>query len=158
MRRMKTLGLLGVSLALALSASAQVYKWTDSTGKVHYGDQAPPEAKAAQVKVDAVTSYDGPPQVDNWVGIIRGESPRARPDPKTLTMYSTTWCGFCKKARAYLAENKIAYREIDIEASKPNHEQFKAYGGKGVPMFILGERRLRGFNEEKMEQFLAAGR
>ena len=155
---MKAVAVFCTSLALAISASAQVYKWTDSTGKVHYGDQPPPEAKAAQVKVDAVTSYEGPPVVDNWAGVIRGESPRVRPDPNTLTMYSTTWCGYCKRARAYLAANKIAYREIDIEASKPNHEQFKAYGGKGVPMFLLGERRLRGFNEEGMAQFLAAGR
>src|SRR5258706_13899719 len=106
MRPMKTVTVLAACLALALSAGAQVYKCSDSTGKVHYGDQPPPEAKAAQVKVDAVTSYEGPPVVDNWAGVIRGESPRVRPDPNTLTMYSTTWCGFCKRAKAYFAENK----------------------------------------------------
>jgi glutaredoxin len=73
-------------------------------------------------------------------------------------MYSTTWCGFCKKARAYLAQNNIPYREIDIEESPANRDQYKAHGGKGVPMFILGERRLRGFSEEKFAQFLAASR
>ena len=158
---MKPLALLAACLAVAFSAGAQVYKWTDSTGKIHYGDSPPQDAKTSQVKVDAVSSYEGPPQVDNWAAVIRsapGERPRAKPDPKTLTMYSTTWCGFCKRARAYLAAKKIPYREVDIEASKPNNDQFKQFGGQGIPMFILGDRRMRGFNEEKMELFLAAGR
>lgn len=158
---MNPLALLATCLVLAFSAGAQVYKWTDSNGNVHYGDAPPQDAKTSQVKVDAVSSYEGPPQVDNWAAVIRspaGQSSLARPDSKTLTTYSTTWCGFCKNARAYLTAKKIPYREVDIEASKANNDQFKQFGGQGIPMFILGERRMRGFNEEKMESFLAAGR
>lgn len=139
---------------MAFSAGAQVYKWTDSTGKVHYGDRPPQDAKTEQVKVDAVASHVGPPQADNWAAIIRSPAASRPPDAKTLTMYSTTWCGFCKRARAYLNAKGIAYREIDIESSPANRDQFKQYGGKGVPMFILGDRRLRGFNEESLAEFL----
>jgi mycoredoxin len=32
-----------------------------------------------------------------------------------LTMYSTTWCGFCRRLKLQLNEAGIAYREIDIE-------------------------------------------
>lgn len=32
-----------------------------------------------------------------------------------LTMYSTTWCGFCRRLKLQLDEAGIAYREIDIE-------------------------------------------
>jgi glutaredoxin len=103
---------------LALPAGAEVYRWTDSTGKVHYIDK--PTADAAG-----------------------------------LTMYATSWCGYCRRARAYLAEKGIAYREVDIEASEANRREFKAYGGSGVPLFVAGEARLRGFNPSSMEQFLA---
>jgi len=36
--------------ALAFSVSAQVYKWTDLAGKVHYGDRPPDDATSEQVR------------------------------------------------------------------------------------------------------------
>jgi hypothetical protein len=38
---------------LALPASAEVYKWTDSDGQVHYGDTPLAGGKAEELKVDA---------------------------------------------------------------------------------------------------------
>ncbi|MEU4576822.1 mycoredoxin [Nonomuraea sp. ATR24] len=32
-----------------------------------------------------------------------------------LTVYSTTWCGPCKRLKSQLAREGIAYAEIDIE-------------------------------------------
>jgi SNF2 family DNA or RNA helicase len=41
---------LAAGMALAFSVSAQVYKWTDRAGKVHYGDRSPDDAKSERVK------------------------------------------------------------------------------------------------------------
>ncbi|MBK8537383.1 MAG: DUF4124 domain-containing protein [Candidatus Competibacteraceae bacterium] len=40
--------LAAVLLLLSLTAQAQVYKWTDSDGKIHYGNQPPAEGQPAQ--------------------------------------------------------------------------------------------------------------
>ncbi|MGB3483107.1 MAG: mycoredoxin [Mycobacterium sp.] len=32
-----------------------------------------------------------------------------------LTMYSTTWCGYCKRLKVALKAKGIAYTEVDIE-------------------------------------------
>ena len=32
-----------------------------------------------------------------------------------LTMYSTTWCGYCRRLKLQLDEAGIAYREVNIE-------------------------------------------
>lgn len=32
-----------------------------------------------------------------------------------VTMYSTTWCGFCRRLKLQLDQAGIAYEEIDIE-------------------------------------------
>lgn len=32
-----------------------------------------------------------------------------------LTMYTTTWCGYCRRLKNQLAEAGIAFREIDVE-------------------------------------------
>ena len=143
---------------LAFPAAAEVYKWTDSTGKVHYSDKPPAEAKKQEVRIEA-QSFGGPPRTEGWArDVLRtraagAEKPAA--GSAGLTMYATSWCGYCRRARAYLAEKGIAYREVDIEASEANRREFKAYGGSGVPLFVSGEARLRGFNASSMDQFLA---
>jgi mycoredoxin len=35
--------------------------------------------------------------------------------PQTLTMYSTSWCGYCRRLKAQLDRDGIAYVEVDIE-------------------------------------------
>jgi mycoredoxin len=32
-----------------------------------------------------------------------------------VTMYSTTWCGFCRRLKLQMDKAGIAYKEIDIE-------------------------------------------
>lgn len=54
-RRRPSLALKRAAWALACLAAfashAQVFKWTDSGGKVHYGDKPPPDAKAQETKI-----------------------------------------------------------------------------------------------------------
>ena len=38
------------------------------------------------------------------------------PDAGTVTMYSTPWCGYCRRLKTQLDSAGIAYTEIDIEA------------------------------------------
>jgi mycoredoxin len=37
------------------------------------------------------------------------------PAPGTITMYSTTWCGYCRRLKSMLDREGIGYTEIDIE-------------------------------------------
>ena len=37
------------------------------------------------------------------------------PDTGTVTMYSTPWCGYCRRLKKQLDESGIGYVEIDIE-------------------------------------------
>ena len=37
------------------------------------------------------------------------------PAAGTITMYSTTWCGYCRRLKAQLDREGIGYSEIDIE-------------------------------------------
>ena len=47
-------------------------------------------------------------------GKLLGQS-RVLTGMSELTMYSTTWCGYCRRLKLQLDEAGIAYREIDIE-------------------------------------------
>jgi len=35
--------------------------------------------------------------------------------PAKLTMYSTTWCGYCRRLKSQLERDGIEYAEVDIE-------------------------------------------
>ena len=133
-------------LLAAVTASGQVYRWTDSTGKVHYGDKPPDEATARELRIQ---SYDGPVEVRDWSGVLRGKTM-----PGTgsgLTMYATSWCGYCKQARAYFARKNIRYTEVDVEKSPEGNQRFKQLGGKGVPLIVMGNKTMRGFSVESFE-------
>jgi len=37
------------------------------------------------------------------------------PAQGTITMFSTSWCGYCKRLKSQLDAEGIAYREVNIE-------------------------------------------
>lgn len=46
-----------------------------------------------------------------------------------VTMYSTTWCGDCRKTKRFLEENGISYREIDIDGDPSSAQQVIDWSG-----------------------------
>lgn len=42
--------------------------------------------------------------------------------PAALTVYSTTWCGYCRRLKTQLDEAGIEYAEIDIEQDTASAE------------------------------------
>ncbi|MDP2398083.1 MAG: glutaredoxin domain-containing protein [Burkholderiales bacterium] len=71
-----------------------------------------------------------------------------------VIMYSTRWCPYCKKAREYFKRHQFSYIEYDIEASATNLESFRALNGNGVPLILVGERRMQGFTPQSFEALL----
>lgn len=149
----RSIVVLVAGLAFAFCASAQVFKWTDSTGKVHYGDRPPGDARTEQIKID-IRSHEGPVKVTDWSSILRRKTPAAAAGAQSITMYSTSWCVHCKRARNYFAQNGIRFNEVDIEASEANKKEFKELGPGGVPLILVGEKSMRGFSEQAIEALL----
>ncbi|MEU9979835.1 mycoredoxin [Streptomyces sp. NPDC050856] len=60
--------------------------------------------------------------------------------PGTVTMYSTTWCGYCRRLKSQMEREGIAYTEINIELD-PDSAAFveKANGGDQTVPTVLFE-------------------
>src|SRR5262249_20668058 len=71
-----------------------------------------------------------------------------------IVMYSATWCGYCKRAKAYLAKRGIRYTNIDID-TVDGRAAFAQAGKGGVPLLFAGTRRIRGFTPEGYDAFFA---
>lgn len=71
-----------------------------------------------------------------------------------VVLYATEWCGYCKMAREFFAANGISYREQDIEKSSTALAEHKKLGGNGVPLIVVGDERIMGYNEAALRQVL----
>ena len=75
-----------------------------------------------------------------------------------VVLFSTSWCGYCRKARRYLNDNAIAHVEYDIEKSSEGKRRFTALGGRGVPLILVGNQEIRGWNPAALKAALARTR
>ena len=58
---------------------------------------------------------------------------------KTLTIYTKPGCQYCNSAKAYLNENAIPYKEVDITTDETVVEWLRAQGHKTLPVIYLDE-------------------
>lgn len=66
--------------------------------------------------------------------------------PEGVVLYSTEWCGYCRKARAFFEANNVPFIELDIEKSPEGRAQYEQLGGGGIPLVIIRGKVLKGFN------------
>jgi glutaredoxin-like YruB-family protein len=72
----------------------------------------------------------------------------------TVELYVTDWCGYCKKALAYVKANNIKYVAYDIEKDAAAKQRYKAMGGHGVPFIVIGKNTMSGYSQENLEYYL----
>jgi len=67
-----------------------------------------------------------------------------------LDVYSTTWCGDCRRLKRILADRGVAYNEIDIDADPAAADRLVANTGKrAIPYVqINGAGFVRGYHKE----------
>ena len=125
---------------VSYSTHAGVYKWTDEQGRVHFSDSKPGQQAVEEVEL----------KINTYTAVTYEESIFSE-GPKVV-MYSTQWCGYCKKARQYFKQNHIAYTEYDIEKDAGARRRHKQMGAKGVPVILVGKRRMNGFSVQGFER------
>jgi mycoredoxin len=59
--------------------------------------------------------------------------------PEPLKMYTTRWCGFCRRLKAQLAREGIEVREVDIEADPAAADYVMSVNGgnQTVPTIVF---------------------
>jgi glutaredoxin len=83
----------------------------------------------------------------------RNSSPQARA-AKAVVIYTTSHCPYCKQAKQYFAQNRIPYREIDVETSLTGKEAYRKLGGDGVPLIMVGDKKVQGFDQKELDRLL----
>lgn len=226
--------LLFTCLFSAITVHAEVYKWVDKDGVVHYSDARPQdetidvkEFLGSPIQIDdkglvvqanqpPAPKVESPPETKPEVTLSRlladakayvygllGSKPQktsvtklARPEKPTIAkpqespslpedtvvisnenmgemldqiaqekqalqekkealanpsveIFTTPWCGYCKKAIVYLELNKIKYKEYNVSADASAALRQKMLGGSsGVPFAVINGEKIRGWNKQ----------
>ncbi len=74
---------------------------------------------------------------------------------KEVTIYSTPTCHFCHMTKEFLTAHNIPFTDhnvaTDLERRK---EMVEKSGQMGVPVVVIGDEMMVGFNEERLKEAL----
>ncbi len=94
---------------------------------------APPPER--EVETAAPAAAEAPPSIDG----VR------------VVVYTASWCGVCKRAKAWMAGQGIAYEDHDIEASSEDARRIRTLNPRGsIPTFDVEGDVLVGFSESSL--------
>ncbi|MEW1953894.1 mycoredoxin [Terrabacter sp. NPDC080008] len=65
--------------------------------------------------------------------------PKVTPDEGSITMFTTSWCGYCTRLKGQLAREGVPYTEINLEDA-PEHIEFVEQvngGNRTVPTVVF---------------------
>ena len=85
------------------------------------------------------------------------DAPGAAAPAPVVTLYSTTWCGWCRKSRQLLQSLGIAFVEKDVESDpRAAAEKSRLAPGSGVPVLVRGGEVVRGYSEATIRSWAPA--
>lgn len=72
-----------------------------------------------------------------------------------VKVYSTPTCTYCQKTKAFLKENNVEYEEINVaEDEAAREEMIEKTGQMGVPVIMVGDTIIVGFDKEALKKAL----
>ena len=132
--------LIALGMVFAGVASAEVYRWVDKAGKVHYSDVPPPEETKAQVR----KLTDNKVEVDKLPYEMRKAAESA-----PLTFYAAPdYKDATDAARALLKKRKLPFTERSVKTTDDMKDLIARLGkAPKVPALSVGSKVVEGFEE-----------
>jgi glutaredoxin-like YruB-family protein len=149
------------------TSSAEIYKWVDENGVVHFSDSPTEIIPESNKEEEEVASPDPRPE-DNSTPTT--ETQNATLDPnffdlldeskeapvtvnaQTVEIYETSWCGYCKKAKRFFRSRGIEFSAYDIEKDKDAARRMMALTKRrAVPFVVINGHQIQGYSEQAYE-------
>jgi len=149
--RSAVLILVFAALIVATRAAAEIYKWVDENGRTHYSDR-PPQTTQSPDDIQKIRTDDIIPQTSvhyddggHYDEDSNNEESRDRRMHK-VELYVTSWCPYCKKARAFFMARGIPVTEYDIEKDREAAGRKQRLDSRrGVPFAVVNGHKIHGY-------------
>lgn len=155
------------SLVVPASTGAEIYKWVDEQGNVHFQDHPPQEAgrvkdievrESSPVRPQETTpapSVAAGSQEQAVVGAVPAEQKPVPMSSIRVELYYVDWCRWCKKAREFFRSQGVQLTEYDIEKDSAAAARKKDLDPeKGVPFAIVNGVKINGYSPERYTRAL----
>jgi glutaredoxin len=132
-----------------IPAAAQMYKWTDAQGTVHYTDTPPPAQKASQIKAPSAGAAGQAPLPYELARAVKAS-------PVTLYTTAQSACAGCDQGRLLLRARGIPYTEKTVNTDDDKEQLRKLTGELELPLLVVGSRTVAGFQDAAWQDALTA--
>jgi glutaredoxin len=147
------------------------YRYLDASGSLHYVDslERVPEAfresakpmgmsgGSRQSEAPQLTRAEPAPPPRRRYAEPAAQPPARRAPARAagVVVYSTSWCGWCRKTIAWLDEQGVEYENRDIEKNPAWREELiDKTGGTSIPVVEIGGELIHGFQPGRMGDLL----
>ena len=153
-----------ILLAAVGVCRAEIYRYTDSKGELHFVDDIGKVPKKYRKQTE---NSDSQGNVNVMNATPSSQRRSAQEPPKQQNSYSgsanvevymTSWCGYCKKMVRFLNEKGIPYTAHDIENDSAAARTYRELGGNGVPVVRVGSHVVHGYNPDEVMSYYNGGR
>ena len=74
---------------------------------------------------------------------------------KKVVIYSTPTCHYCNQAKEFFDDYNISYEVFNVQSDlEKRKEMMEKSGQMGVPVIIIDDEIVKGFDEEKLRELL----
>lgn len=137
---MRVYRLLVVFIVLVLTgatASAEIYKWVDDKGVIHFSDT--PRADSSEATEEEKESAEAPDAIKRL----------------KVELYVTSWCAYCTKAKQFFRSKGIEFTVYDVEKDKDAARRMLALtSNRAVPFAVINGHEIQGYSEEAYQAAL----
>lgn len=75
-----------------------------------------------------------------------------------MVIFTSPTCNFCRAVKRYLSERKIRFYEVDVSRDRAGlRDMMRRTGQTGVPVILIDNRPVIGFNRTKLDRYLGLG-
>ena len=73
-----------------------------------------------------------------------------------VILFSTSTCSWCRRAKRYLKENRVPFKEVNVERdADAARDLVRKTGQMGVPVIKIGSQWIVGFDQARIDRELA---
>lgn len=136
-----------------LPSSGQ-YKYVDERGKLRLAarlEDIPERQRSTATPLEIpASSRRAQPEDDEGRDVQRAD----------ITIYSTSYCGYCRAAMAHFDKLGLEYVNRDVEVDEEARAEYlELTGGRpGVPVIVVGEAWIQGWSQPEFDRLLASAR
>ena len=146
------------------------YKYVDESGSIRFverREEVPASQRdGARIEWKAELRAKAAAKPTRWESVSRALTSRLgtpdAPGPNAvrggdpeIVLYTTSWCGWCRKTIAHLDKNGVRYDNRDIERDRQAYADLKRKtGSTGVPVIEIDGELIIGFDRNRIDELL----